>query len=120
MPAFDTPLDAATHYITAKYDALGGVSGILGTTDGAISPCPDGHGFFRHFWNNGSIYWTPSTGAQAVRGAIREKWASLGWERSFLGYPVTDQIAGQNPQTSGAFQFFQGGAILYLYGPAAF
>ena len=111
LATFRTPLEAATHYITAKYDALGGVSGILGATDGAISPCPDGNGFFRHFWNNGSIYWTPSTGAHVVQGAIREKWASLGWERSFLGYPVTDQIAGQNPQTTGAFQFFQGGAI---------
>jgi uncharacterized protein with LGFP repeats len=111
MTTFHSPLEAATHYITDKYNALGGASGILGTTDGDISPCPDGQGFFRHFWNNGSIYWSPSTGARAVYGSIREKWAALGWERSFLGYPVTDQIAGENPQTSGAFQIFQGGAI---------
>ncbi|MCU1237870.1 MAG: hypothetical protein JWP63_5837 [Candidatus Solibacter sp.] len=114
LATFRSPLEAATHYITAKYTALGGAAGILGATDGEISPCPDGQGFFRHFWNNGSIYWTPGLGAHAVHGAIREKWASMGWERSFLGYPVTDEIAGDNPQTSGAFQIFQGGAI-YTY-----
>jgi len=111
LTAFHSPLEAATHYITDKYNALGGASGILGITDGDISPCPDGRGFFRHFWNNGSIYWSPDTGVHAVYGSIREKWASLGWERSFLGYPVTDQIAGENPQTVGAFHIFQGGAI---------
>ncbi len=112
--AFGTPLDAATHYITNHYNALGGASGLLGSTDGEISPCPDGIGFFRHFWNNGSIYWSPASGVHAVQGAIREKWASLGWERSFLGYPVTDEIPGANPQTTGSFQFFQGGGI-YTY-----
>jgi uncharacterized protein with LGFP repeats len=111
LSTFRTPLEAATHYIADKYAALGGATGMLGATDGHISPCPDGHGFFRHFWNNGSIYWTPETGAHEVHGAIREKWASMGWEKSFLGYPVTDEIAGDNPQTTGAFQVFQGGTI---------
>ena len=41
----------------------------------------------------GSIYWTPSTGAWSIHGAIRAKWASLGWERSCLGYPVSDEFA---------------------------
>jgi hypothetical protein len=114
LATFHSPLEAATHYITVKYNSLGGAGGILGPTDGNISPCPDGVGFFQHYWNNGSIYWTPSTGAWAVLGSIREKWAALGWERSFLGYPVADQSVGLNPQTSGAYQNFQGGAI-YTY-----
>ncbi len=109
--AFRNPLEVATAQINAKYNALGGTSGPLGATDGEISPCPDGLGFFRHFWDNASIYWSPNTGAQAVYGAIREKWALLGWERGFLGYPVTDQRAGVNPQTDGAAQPFQGGWI---------
>ena len=111
---FANPLQAATAQISAKYDALGGAAGILGAPDGEISPCPDGQGYFRHFWNNGSIYWSPNTGACAVYGAIREKWASLSWERGFLGYPVTDQRVGRNPQSDGSVQPFQGGTIFTL------
>ena len=109
--AFRSPLEAATSAITAKYSELGGASGVLGPPDGEISPCQDGRGYFRHFWNNGSIYWSPETGAHATCGSIREKWASLGWERSFLRYPASDVAAGNHPQTVGTYQVFQGGAI---------
>ncbi len=51
---------------------------------------PDGIGRLNHF-QSGSIYWTPNTGAWEVHGAIRDKWGALGWERSYLGYPVTDE-----------------------------
>jgi uncharacterized protein with LGFP repeats len=26
-----------------------------------------------------------------VHGAIRDKWAALGWERGVAGYPLTDE-----------------------------
>jgi hypothetical protein len=42
--------------------------------------------------DNGSIYWTPHTGPMIVHGSIRDVWATLGWERGYLGYPVTDQV----------------------------
>jgi uncharacterized protein with LGFP repeats/methionine-rich copper-binding protein CopC len=51
---------------------------------------PDGRGRFNHF-ERGSVYWTPTTGAHEVHGAIRDYWASIGWERSWLGYPVSDE-----------------------------
>lgn len=51
---------------------------------------PDGVGRFNHF-RGGSIYWTSGTGAREVRGAIRDRWSSMGWERSSLGYPVSDE-----------------------------
>jgi uncharacterized protein with LGFP repeats len=54
---------------------------------------PDGVGRFNHFANAGSVYWTPSTGAWSIHGAIRAKWASMGWERSCLSYPVSDEFA---------------------------
>jgi len=38
-------------------------------------------------------YWTPTTGAWEVHGRIREKWAELGWERSTLGSPISDEYA---------------------------
>ncbi|NIH83792.1 uncharacterized protein with LGFP repeats [Amycolatopsis granulosa] len=54
---------------------------------------PDGTGRYNHFSlaAGASVYWTPSTGAHAVQGAIRDKWAALGWETSALGYPTSDE-----------------------------
>ena len=40
---------------------------------------------------------------------IRDKWASLGWERSVLGYPVTDQALTLDGR--GEYNHFQGGSI---------
>jgi uncharacterized protein with LGFP repeats len=48
--------------------------------------CPDGIGRFRHF-RGGSIYFFPETGAHEIHGAIKIRWAELGHELSFLGYP---------------------------------
>lgn len=82
------------------------------------TPTPDGHGRFNHFRafrpdgsviGDSSIYWLPETGAHEVFGAIRDKWASLGWETSPLGYPVT---AEQDHQ-GGRIQRFQGGALFW-------
>jgi len=56
------------------------------------SPLPTGSGRFNHFANDGSIYWTPFTGPNSIHGKIQDKWASLGWERSILGYPTTDEL----------------------------
>jgi len=53
---------------------------------------PDGVGRYNHFTKGCSIYWTPSTGAHEVHGAIRTRWASMGWERSYLGYPTSDEF----------------------------
>lgn len=64
--------------------------------------CPDGVGRFNHF-EGGSIYWTPQTGAHEVHGAIRDLWASMGWERSFLGYPVSD-VTGPADNRASRFQ----------------
>ena len=75
-------------------------------TDETVTP--DGVGRYNHF-QNGSIYWTAITGAHEVHGAIRDRWAALGWERSMLGYPVsdeTDEIDG-----SGRVSLFEHGAI---------
>ncbi len=51
---------------------------------------PDGIGRFNRF-QNGMIYWTPATGAHAVHGAILDRWSNLGYEQSYLGYPVSDE-----------------------------
>jgi hypothetical protein len=89
--------DAGVHEahgaIFARYrDSLGGAAGVLGVPITDETTAPDGVGRFNHF-QYGSMYWTPSTGAHEVHGAIRDKWASLGWERSPLGYPTSDEFA---------------------------
>ncbi len=71
---------------------------------------PDGIGRFNHF-EGGSIYWTPDTGAHEVHGAIRDKWQSMGWERSYLHYPISDEKDLPNGQ--GRVSDFQGGVILW-------
>ena len=97
--------------ILSKYQALGGPAGFLGypTTDETATP--DGIGRFNHFANSGSIYWTRGTGAWSIHGAIRAKWASLGWERSFLGYPTTDETA--TPDGIGRFNHFANSGSIY-------
>jgi uncharacterized protein with LGFP repeats len=69
---------------------------------------PDGLGDYNHF-QFGSIYWTPTTGAHEVHGAIRDKWSSLSWERTALGYPVSDET--DEVDGSGRFNLFQHGSI---------
>jgi uncharacterized protein with LGFP repeats len=77
--------------IWKKWNSLGGEKGFLGVPLNDETGTPDGIGRYNHF-QGGSIYWTPKTGAYEVHGAIRDKWASLGWERSILGYPMSDEF----------------------------
>jgi len=77
--------------ILQRYLALRGPSG-YGLPVNDESTTPDRIGRYNHFTAGRSIYWTPATGAHAVYGAIRSKWAALGWERSRLGYPTTDEF----------------------------
>jgi len=92
--------------IMSKWSALGWEWSVLGYPITDELPTPDGVGRFNHFASGGSIYWTPSTWAHEVHGAIMSKWSSLGWERSFLGYPVTDELA--TPDGVGRFNHFAG------------
>lgn len=71
---------------------------------------PQKEGVGQHF-EGGSIYWSQPTGAHEVHGNIRDKWKALGWENSFLGFPVMNETA--TPDGFGKFNFFEGGAIYY-------
>jgi uncharacterized protein with LGFP repeats len=97
--------------IRVKWSQLGGHRGFLGYPLTDETGTPDGVGRFNHF-EGGSIYWTPDLGPHEVHGAIRDKWASMGWERSFLGYPTSDEHSpkGDNHTRISAFQ---GGHIVW-------
>ncbi len=96
--------------IRVKWAHLGGERGFLGFPLTDESGAPDGHGRYSHF-GGGSIYWTPETGAHEVHGAIRAKWAEMGWERSRLRYPTSDERATSDGR--GRYSEFQGGAIFW-------
>ena len=96
--------------IAGKYAELGADRSVLGQPQGDERTTPDGVGKYRHF-ERGSIYWHPATGAHEVHGLIRQKWAELGWERSFLGYPTSDETP--LPNGAGAYSQFQGGTIYW-------
>jgi uncharacterized protein with LGFP repeats len=66
----------------------------------------DGRGRARDY-QNGSIYWTPQTAAHEVHGAIRDLWGKMGFERSQLHYPVTDETG----MPGGRVSRFEGGRI---------
>lgn len=70
-------------------------------------PCPDGLGRYAHY-EHGSIYFHPELGTFAVpKPSIYEFWASVGWETSFLGYPIDDVTNTDR----GTWQNFQHGTI---------
>jgi hypothetical protein len=94
--------------ILAHYRAIGGPGSPLGYPVTDEVGTPDGVGRYNHFsgTGGGSIYWAPNTGAWAIYGAIRQHWASLGWERSPLGYPVTDEVG--TPDGVGRYNHFSG------------
>lgn len=96
--------------IGAAYQAEDGPDGSLGLPTSGEKRTPDGTGRYSDF-QNGVIYWSPTTGAHAVRGAIRAMWQDQGAERGDLGYPTTDEIA--NPNKPGVVQGFQGGTVYW-------
>lgn len=95
--------------IYQKWLALGGRNWGIPDTD--ESPCWDGKGRYNHFNNGGSsIFWSPETGAQGIWGDIKQKWAELGWERSYLGYPTSDETDFPD---GGRVNSFQHGGIYW-------
>ncbi len=78
--------------IHRHYQALGGCNSFLGAALTDETTTPDGVGRYNVF-RNGSIYWSPSTGAFEVHGTIRDKYAETGWEAGPLGYPTSDEYA---------------------------
>ena len=96
--------------IFKKYVNLGAEKSLLGLPITDETGTPDGIGRFNHF-EKGSIYWTAKTGAFEVHGGIKDKWKKLGWEKSFLGYPITDEI--KTPDTIGRYNHFEKGSIYW-------
>ncbi|MEI4272325.1 reprolysin-like metallopeptidase [Klenkia sp. LSe6-5] len=107
---------AAPSAISAKYAATGGEGGVLGRpASNEACGLPRG-GCLRHF-ERGSIYWSPATAAQVITGGLRDRWASLGYEYSWLGYPASG--ADCSLPGGGCVQVFERGALYWVPGVGA-
>ncbi|RZQ64351.1 PQQ-dependent sugar dehydrogenase [Amycolatopsis suaedae] len=93
-----------------KWFQLGGATGRLGYPTTNEAPTPDGIGRYSHFTKGGSVYWFTTTGSHEVYGEIRRRWAALGWERSYLGYPTSDEFSIPGGRRSN----FQNGYITWM------
>jgi len=96
--------------ILEHYLKIGGPLGVLGYPVSDERGTTDRVGRFSVF-AAGIMFWTPRTGAHEVHGAILGRYAKLGYERSRLSYPVTDEYA----VTGGRRSDFAGGTIVYRY-----
>jgi len=92
--------------IGEQWYRMGGARGRLGypTSDEIRLP-----GGAVHFFQGGSVYWSPATGARAVWGDILKAYGVLKWETGRLGYPTSSEIA----LPGGALSRFQGGYIYW-------
>ncbi len=96
--------------IAATWGRYGWEAGFLGyPTTGEIVLARNG-GRYQAF-QGGTVYWSPTTGAHVVTGAIGSTWARFGWEAGFLGYPTTGEIP--LARNGGRYQAFQGGTIYW-------
>ena len=91
-----------------KYNTVGGLAPggtLLGyPIQDQIAPLPDGQGQMARF-QNGVIYWSPSTGAHWVTGRLLSLWAQAGYEQSQYRYPTSDTVPRQNEPGSSEQQF---------------
>jgi uncharacterized protein with LGFP repeats len=99
--------------ILASWGGFSRESGFLGypTTDELGTA--DGVGRYNNFASGGSIYWSPSSGAHEIHGAIKSKWVALGAQQSFLGYPATDELLTLDG--AGRYNHFSGGGSIYWH-----
>ncbi|WP_368784566.1 LGFP repeat-containing protein, partial [Arthrobacter sp. SX1312] len=97
--------------IGARYSATGWTRGFLGFPTGDAGGLSVRGGRLQHF-QNGYIYWSPATGAQTVFGGIRSYYAANRYERGFLGYPTSGEVAVPN----GVRQDFEGGKVFWSRG----
>ena len=97
--------------IYVKYKAMGEGISLLGyprTDTTKIST-----GSFNHF-AKGSLYAKQGSSAFEIHGPIYDKWASLGWETGYLGYPTRDEGTISAPAgKKGKYWHFEHGSIYY-------
>ncbi|MGY2084904.1 reprolysin-like metallopeptidase [Blastococcus sp. SYSU DS0539] len=105
-----TGAQPVTGAIRGHWGQLGWENGYLGYPVAAEVCGLRGGGCVQNF-QGGTLYWSPATGAQPVKGAIRARWEATGWENGYLGYPVAAEVCGL--RDGGCVQNFQGGTLYW-------
>ncbi len=102
--------------IAAKYAALGGAGGRLGPVTVAEAAVGDGRGRVARY-RNGAIFWTSSTGAFALTGAVLAAYDAAKGPRSELGYPTGDERGAADRKSR--YANFERGRIYEVLAAAA-
>lgn len=98
--AVASPEGDAADAINQAWDAAGGSNSPVGGRDGDVYQVGDGYG---QKFSDGKIFYSPTTGAHLIYGAILDKYESLGGPAdSDLGFPNSDEAAGRiGPKSRG-------------------
>jgi uncharacterized protein with LGFP repeats len=96
--------------INSLFVSMGAERGPLGYPTSDESVLTDRVGRSNTF-QNGAIFWTPTLRAHEVRGLIYNAYRALGAERSYLGYPTTNEQA--RPDGVGRSSSFQRGMFFW-------
>jgi hypothetical protein len=90
--------------------AASGAETVLGLPS-AGETCGLRNGGCSQVFDRGTIYWSPQTRGQVIRGGIGSRWRAAGAQNGVLGYPTTTEACGQVAR--GCLQRFQGGSIYW-------
>lgn len=102
--------DKATTEINNYWKNLPFDRAALGNVTSDITICGDGKGFSREH-QYGAIYWRQKVNCKSVYGAIWKLYSHLGKERSYLGYPVTEEE--WTPDKMHRYSTFENGVIAW-------
>lgn len=87
------------------YDAQAGLGAPVANRVASVNS-----GFYQLF-DKAAIYYSPTTGAKVVAGAVRGQYNAAGAEKGALGYPTSAEIRGL--KNGGVKQDFTGGKIYW-------
>lgn len=102
--------------IQQQHQATNGVQGVHGFPRNSESATPNGRARYNDF-QNGGIYYSPTTGTRSVYGSIYGTWARYGREAGHLGLPTSSELG--TPNGRGRYNTFEGGAIYWTPGTGA-
>jgi uncharacterized protein with LGFP repeats len=112
--ASSSKAQATTQATTAERDAEISKCATKWRLGAPLGPVKDGlkdggaHRQYQHGW----VIWSPKTGAQVSRGAIRTAYVKAGYEKGKMGYPTTGEYKGTYPDST-TYQEYQGGVMTW-------
>jgi len=85
-------------------------AGVMGYPTGPVITTSDSKTSWQSY-QNGYIIWGDNSGAWESKGAIRDRWAQLGYQNGTAGFPIDNER--YDPNTNTWSQRYQNGVIYY-------